>query len=148
MREQRTKVQVKKHIENKTYKIIPTPCPPPTSCYKSTTPHLSHPPTVCNNNRMDIEFLVQMRQSDKCGSVRNDDIFNLTLGICCRPLSQHPLPPARHQPHLLIPSAQNNQPGKNKEPRNEIELPTNRIVLPWPTYTEPRAKRGRLGTQP
>ena len=24
----------------------------------------------------------------------------------CRPLSQHPLPPARHQPHLLIPSAQ------------------------------------------
>ena len=29
---------------------------------------------------MDIEFLVQMRQSDKCGGVRNDDIFNLHLG--------------------------------------------------------------------
>ena len=29
---------------------------------------------------MDTEFLVQMRQSDKCGSVRNDDIFNLHLG--------------------------------------------------------------------
>ena len=43
----------------------------------------------------------------------------------------------------------NNQQGKkNKESRNEIQLPTNRIVLPWPTYTEPRAKRGRLGTQP
>ena len=29
---------------------------------------------------MDIEFMVQMRQCDKCGSVRNDDIFNLRLG--------------------------------------------------------------------
>ena len=29
---------------------------------------------------MDIEFLLQMRQSDICGSVRNDDIFNLHLG--------------------------------------------------------------------
>ena len=28
---------------------------------------------------MDTEFLVQMMQSDKCGSVRNDDIFNLHL---------------------------------------------------------------------
>ena len=34
--------------------------------------------------------------------------IQLTLGIWCRPLSQHPLPPARHQPHLLIPSAQSN----------------------------------------
>ena len=42
----------------------------------------------------------------------------------------------------------NNQPEKSKEPRNEIQLPTNCIVLPWSTYTEPRAKRGRLGTQP
>ena len=29
---------------------------------------------------MDTEFLVQMRQFDKCGSVRNDEIFNLHLG--------------------------------------------------------------------
>ena len=29
---------------------------------------------------MDTEFLVQMRQSNKCGSVRNDEIFNLHLG--------------------------------------------------------------------
>ena len=29
----------------------------------------------------------------------------------------------------------NNQPGKNKESRNEIQLSANRIVLPWPTYT-------------
>ena len=47
---------------------------------------MKHPPTypisasICNNNTMGIEFLVQMKQSDKCGSVRNDDIFNLHLG--------------------------------------------------------------------
>ena len=70
MREQRTKVKVKKQVKNKTYKIIPTPC------YKSTTLHLSHHPTICYNNRMDIEFLVQMRQSGKCGSAWNDDIFH------------------------------------------------------------------------
>ena len=37
-------------------------------------------PIICNNNTMDIEFLVQMGQPDKCGSVSNDDIFNLYLG--------------------------------------------------------------------
>ena len=42
----------------------------------------------------------------------------------------------------------NNEPGKNKESRNEIEPSANRIILPWSTYAEPRAKRGRLGTQP
>ena len=29
---------------------------------------------------MDTEFLVQIRQSNKCGSVSNDEIFNLHLG--------------------------------------------------------------------
>ena len=29
---------------------------------------------------MDTEFLVQMRQSNKRGSARNDEIFNLHLG--------------------------------------------------------------------
>ena len=41
----------------------------------------------------------------------------------------------------------NNQPEKTKEPRNEIQLPTNCIVLPSSTYTEPRAKTLRLGIQ-
>ena len=40
-----------------------------------------------------------------------------------------------------------NQPGKNNEFRNKLQLPTNGMVLPWATYTEPRAKRSRLGTQ-
>ena len=37
------------------------------------------PPIIHNNNTMDTEFLVQMRQSNKRGSVRNE-IFNLHLG--------------------------------------------------------------------
>ena len=56
------------------------PVAPPTPWYDSTTPHLSHPSIIHNNNIMDTEFLVQMRQSNKCGSVRNDEIFNLHLG--------------------------------------------------------------------
>ena len=41
----------------------------------------------------------------------------------------------------------NNKPEKSKERRNQIELLTNRIVLPLSMYTEPRAKRDRLVTQ-
>ena len=37
-------------------------------------------PIIHINNTMDTEFLVQMRQSNKCGRVRNDEIFNLHLG--------------------------------------------------------------------
>ena len=45
--------------------------------------------------------------------------IQLTLRIWCRPLSQDPLPPARHQPHLLIPSTQtiNHKKAKNPEMR-------------------------------
>ena len=70
-----------------------------------------------------MAFLVQIRQSNKCGSVRNDEIIKLTLGIWCGPLSQHPLPPARHQPHLLIPSAQtmNQEKTKNPEMRSNFQ---------------------------
>ena len=42
----------------------------------------------------------------------------------------------------------NNLPGNSKESKNEIQFPANHIVLPWPTYTERRAKRGRFGIQP
>ena len=54
--------------------------------------------------------------------------IQLTLEIWCGPLSQHPLPPARHQPHLLIPSAQTINQKKNKESRNEIQLPGLKIT--------------------
>ena len=51
------------------------------------------------------------------------------------------MPLARHQPHLLIPLAQNNQAGKNKNPRNEIKLPTNRIVLLSLCTQNPRLRK-------
>ena len=91
-----------------------------------------------------MAFLVQIRQSNKCGSVRNDEIINLNLRC---DVSQHPLLLARHQPHLLIPCAETINQEKKKESRDEIKIPKNCFVLPWPTYTEPRTKRGRLGTQ-
>ena len=72
-----------------------------------------------------MAFLVQIRQSNKCGSARNDEIIELHLGsgISCGPLSQYPLPPARHQPHLLIPSAQtiNQERTKNPEMRSNFQ---------------------------
>ena len=49
-------------------------------------PHINQPlptypiPIICNNNKMDMAFLVQRRQSNKCGNVRNDEIINLHLG--------------------------------------------------------------------
>ena len=49
---------------------MPTPIPSRISSYKSTPP--PPPPIIYNNNRMGIEFVVQMRQSNKYGSVRND----------------------------------------------------------------------------
>ena len=77
MREQNTKVQEK----NKNHKMMPTHCPPPpTPKYKTTTPNLSIPPSICNNNTMDMAFLLKMRQSNKCGNVRNYKIINLHLG--------------------------------------------------------------------
>ena len=73
---QKTRAQVKKT----NYEIIPTPCPPPTPWHESTTPHLCHTPIIYNNNRIDTEFLVKIRQSNKCGHVRNDERFKLHLG--------------------------------------------------------------------
>ena len=34
---------------------------------------------------MDMSFLVQMRQSNKCGNVGNDEIINLHLGSSVDP---------------------------------------------------------------
>ena len=48
-------------------------------------PGLSHPHPIYNNNIMDIEFLVQMRQSKESESKRNDEILNLHLGFVAGP---------------------------------------------------------------
>ena len=84
-----------------------------------------------------------MRRTNKCGSVRNDEILKLTLGIWCKSLIQHSLPLARHTNFIDF-ICPNNQPEKDKESRNEIKLSTNCIVLHWPAYTDCRARRGRL----
>ena len=62
---------------SKNYEIISIPVPLLTPWYGSATPHLFHPPIIHNYNTMDTEFLVQMRESNKC---KNDEIFNLHLG--------------------------------------------------------------------
>ena len=54
-------------------------------CYESTTAHLSHFPTIHNNNKMDKEFMEEMRQSNKCGGVMTDEVFNLPLGFGTSP---------------------------------------------------------------
>ena len=37
---------------------------------------------------------------------------------------------------------------KSEEPRNQILLPKNCILLSWSPYAETKAKRGRLGNHP
>ena len=73
-----------KSTNKKNYEIIPTPCPSTHTLIWINRPpppiNLCHLPIIHNNNTMDTEFLVQMRQSNKCGNVRNDEIFNLHLG--------------------------------------------------------------------
>ena len=45
-----------------------------------SSPKNLSPPSICINNTMDIAFLVQIRQSSKCGKTRNNKIFNLYSG--------------------------------------------------------------------
>ena len=99
MREQRTKAQVKKW----TIISYPSLVPPPRTWYKSTTPCLFHPSIIYDNNAIDIEFLLQTRQSGKCGSVRNDEKLNLHLGSGAGPC-QHPLADSCKTPATFIDS--------------------------------------------
>ena len=89
VREEITKAHAKKIV-----KWYSTPVPPPPSYFQSVIPlphQLSHLPVICNNNKLGMTFLVQMRQSDKYGSVMNDEIINfpfqcgagLSAGVHC-----------------------------------------------------------------
>ena len=122
MREQRTKPQVKKN----------------------------NPPTICNNSTMDIEFLVEMRQSDKYGSVRNDDIFNLHWDLV-QALESASSAFCKTLAVFIDSICPNNHLRRKRKLWKEIKLSTNHVVLPWPTYTEPRAnhitKNTKLGTK-
>ena len=53
--------------------------------------------------------------------------IELTLGICCGPLIQHALLPARHPPHLLIPFAETINQKKANNPK--IRFNSQQIVL-------------------
>ena len=61
--------------------MILTPCPPfHTLTLISLLSYLPFSDMICNNNTMDMAFLVEMRQSNECGSVTNNEIINLHLG--------------------------------------------------------------------
>ena len=95
---------------------------------------------------MDKKFLLRVEQSNKCGSVTINEVFNVPLGSCTGSLVSIPNRPfslARHQLHSLIQSAQTITQKKVKNP-DKIELLASCIKLPWPTYTEPRVKKGTL----
>ena len=69
-----------KSTQKKIYQMIPNPCP---LAYILIS--VSHPPhipflDICKNNTMAITFLVQMRQSDWYGIVRNDEIIKFHMG--------------------------------------------------------------------
>ena len=79
MRDQKTKAQIKikkNKLWDNTHPLSPHPHPDT----NQPPPTYAIPPIIYNNNTMDTEFLVQMRQSNQCGSVRNDEMFNLHLG--------------------------------------------------------------------
>ena len=64
MRKQRPKGQVKKQkqkLQDNTHHLSPLRH----AVINQPPPYLSHPPIICNNNTINIEFLVQMRQLDK-----------------------------------------------------------------------------------
>ena len=74
------KKKIQKHKKKTKNYDTHTLSPHPYPLYKSTTPTYPICPIVGNNNTMDIAFLVQMRQSNKRGSAKNDEIINLHLG--------------------------------------------------------------------
>ena len=69
--------------------------------------------------------LAQIGQYYRCVSLRND-VITYTWDLV-RTRSQHLLPPARHQSHLLIPSTQTINQEKTKNPEKKIIL----IHLPF-----------------
>ena len=129
----------KKYDTNPLFPNINEAQPLPTS---QISPNL---PIICSNNTM------VMAPWHKCGSLMGVQQWNvqLTLGIGCKPFSQQPLPLARHQSYWLTPSAQTINQQETKNPAST----TNSKQISWHcldlhALTEPRAKRGRCGTNP
>ena len=124
MRDQKTKAQIKIKTN---YEIIPTPCLPTHTHPDMNQPHPTYPipPSLI--------ITIQWTQNSwykwdnlmtwKCKEWWN---IQLTLGIWWGHLTQHPLPPARHQPDFLIPSAQTINQKKGKKP--EMRFNSQQIV--------------------
>ena len=92
---------------------------------------------------MDMAFLVQMRQSNKCPGVKNDAIINLHLGSGSTSHASCQAPSRICWFHL--PKQSTREKTKNPEIRHNFQ----QIALPCPNYTELRAeKEVNLGPSP
>ena len=139
----RTKTKQKKKKN-----MIPTHCPP----FQTLTSmnHLSTfplPPIIYSNNSM------TWYPWHKWGNLMDVEVSGkmiyLTYTWDLVQALESASPASCKAPATSIDSiCPNNHPRRNKKSWKRIKLPTNRIILPRPMYTEPRAKRGRLGTQP
>ena len=132
--------------KSKIYKMIPAPCPSTCTLIKKIT-HTSPilPPFVISvqltwHSWYKWHSLINVEVSGiiKYSPYTWDLVQALKSAIPCL------LRETSHIYWFQKPS----QPGKSKESKNEIQLPTNCIVLPWPINTELSPTISRLGTQP
>ena len=87
-----------------------------------------------------------MGQANECGSVRMMENSTYTWDLV-RTLESAYSVSCKTPTTSNGSSTQTINQEEAQSPKN-AQLQTNRIVLSWTTYTQPRAKRGRLGTQP
>ena len=140
--EQQHKNRTKKYIN-----MVPTfYLPTPSKTWTNQPPTFPPPLSFALTTQMITISLAQMRQSDKCGSVRNDKIFNLHLGSGAGPwdIITCILQDTSHINWHHLPKQSNK---KKQKILKKYRTPKNCIILPWPTYTEPRADRGSPGAQ-
>ena len=122
LRKSESKIQ-KHKTKTKTVTWYPPAVPPPTPKYKSTTSHVSHTHIISNNNTIDIAFLVQMRQCNKCRSVRNVEIINIHLESGAGIWARIPclLQDTSHMYWFHLPKTSNKENTKNWEMRSNFQ---------------------------
>ena len=87
--------------EKNSKNMIPTPCLPTQTQIWMNHPQPSLSPIICSNNTMIMILLVQW------GNIIDVEVWEMMKystyiwNLVHGPLNQHPLPPARHQPHPL-----------------------------------------------
>ena len=112
--------------------------------------HLSHPPIIFKT------IQGTWHSWYKCDNLINVEVkgmmkYSTYTWNLARKLKSASLPPARHQPPSLIPTAQTITEEKTKQSRNEVQLPTNHMYClglstqntgPREVNLEPSPKRG------